>query len=269
MECRATAKRHYRRALITGATSGIGAAFAAALPPTTDLLLSARSEEQLAQARDTLAQPGREIEIAPADLRQPDAVAALVERAEAFAIDLLINNAGTGQIGAVLDHTLEAETAAAMVNVVAKVALTRSLLPGMIERAKCDGSSAGVIILSSAAAFAPVPYFTTYAATKAFCLHYGEGLAEELRGEPVSVLVVCPGATRTAFGGRAGYGGEMPCASEPEDVARKALAALGRQTVVVTGALSPVALSPLLGPRRLFTGALGAGMRMVAGRAQR
>ncbi len=156
-----------------------------------------------------------------------------------------------------------------MVNVVAVATLTRALLPGMIERARRDGHSAGLIIVSSTAAFAPVPYFATYAATKAFNLHYGEGLAEELRGQPVSVLVVCPGATRTAFGGRAGYEGEMPGAAEPRDVARKALAALGRQTVVVTGTVSPVALNPLLAPRRLVTSALGAGMRMVAGRARR
>lgn len=262
-------QRHYRRALITGATSGIGAAFAAGLPATTGLLLCGRNEERLAQARDELARPDRDVEIVKADLSRPEEVAAVVERAEAFEIDLLVNNAGTGELGAIIDHSVEAETAVVMLNVVAVATLTRALLPGMIERATRDGRKAGVIIVSSTAAFAPVPYFATYAATKAFDLHYGEGLAEELRGRPVSVLVVCPGATKTAFGDRAGYEGGMPGAAEPRDVARKALGALGRQTVVVTGTLGPVALNPLLAPRRLFTGALGVGMRMVAGRAQR
>ncbi len=262
-------KREYRRALITGATSGIGAAFARALPPTTGLLLSGRDEERLAQMQGELGVPGREVEVFRADLTKPDEVSALAERAEAFPVDLLINNAGVGELGAIVDHAVEAETAVAMVNVVAVVALTRALLPGMIERARREGRAAGVIIVSSTAAFAPVPFFATYAASKTFDLHYGEALAEELRGQPVSVLVVCPGATNTAFGGRAGYGRRMPGAAEPMDVATKALRALGRQTVCVTGVLGPVALNPLLAPRRAFTGALGAGMRFVASRARR
>ncbi len=190
-------KREYRRALITGATSGIGAAFARALPATTGLLLSGRDEQRLAEIRDELAVPGRDVEVFRADLAKPDEVQALGERAEALGVDLLINNAGVGEFGAIADHALDAEVATAMVNVVAVVALTRALLPGMIERARRDGRGAGVIIVSSTAAFAPVPFFATYAASKTFDLHYGEALAEELRGEPVSVLVVCPGATNT------------------------------------------------------------------------
>jgi short-subunit dehydrogenase len=262
-------QRHYRRALITGATSGIGAAFAAALPATTSLLLCGRDEERLTEARDALSQPGRQVETFRADLSKPDEINALSAHAEAFEADLLINNAGAGQVGAVMDHSLEAETATVMVNVVAVATLTRALLPGMIERARRDRRVAGIIIVSSTAAFAPVPYFATYAASKTFDLHYGEGLAEELRGRPASVLVVCPGATNTAFGGRAGYERGVPGAAEPGDVARKALASLGRQTVCITGAVGPMILNPLLVPRRIFTGALGAGMRLVAGRTQR
>lgn len=269
MECRGTTKREYRRALITGATSGIGAAFARALPPTTDLLLSGRDEQRLAEMQGELGGDGREVDIFRADLTKPDEVRALAERAEAFAIDLLINNAGIGELGAIVDHDVEAEVATAMVNVVAVVALTRALVPGMIERARGDGRVAGVIILSSTAAFAPVPYFATYAASKTFDLHYGEALAEELRGQPVSVLVVCPGATNTSFGGRAGYEQRLPGAADPIDVATKALRSLGRRTVSVTGILGPVALNPLLAPRRALTGALGAGMRFVASRARR
>lgn len=261
--------REYRRALITGATSGIGAAFARALPASTNLLLSGRDEERLAQMQAELAVPGREVETVRADLAKLDDVHALAERAEAFSVDLLINNAGVGELGAVVDHGLEAEVATAMVNVVAVVALTRALLPGLIQRARQEGRTAGIIILSSTAAFAPVPFFSTYAASKTFDLHYGEALAEELRGEPVSVLVVCPGATNTAFGSRAGYENRVPGAAEPKDVAAKALRALGRQTVCVTGIFGPLALNPLLAPRRAFTGALGAGMRLVAGRAGR
>jgi uncharacterized protein len=262
-------KREYRRALITGATSGIGAAFARELPATTGLLLSGRDEDRLAQMQAELAVPGREVEIFRADLTNQDELRALTERAEDLSIDLLINNAGVGELGAVMDHAVEAEVATVMVNVVAVVALTRALLPGMIERARRDRRSAGVIIVSSTAAFSPVPFFSTYAASKTFDLHYGEALAEELRGQPVSVLVLCPGATNTAFGGRAGYERRMPGAADAGDVAARALRALGRQTVCVTGLLGPVALNPLLAPRRAFTGALGAGMRFVASRARR
>lgn len=261
------AKSYHGRALITGATSGIGAAFAAALPHATSLLLSGRNEDRLEGARSELARPGREVEVFRADLSNLDDQRALVDRAEAFGIDLLINNAGVGQLGPVVDNSLESETAAAMVNVVAVATLTRGLLPGMIERARSGGQSAGLIIVSSTAAFAPVPYFATYAATKAFDLHYGEALAEELRGEPVDVLVLCPGATKTAFGG--GYLDRVPGAAKPAEVAAKALRALGRQTVCVTGLVEPAALGPVLAPRRIFTGLLGAGMRIVAGAARR
>lgn len=263
------AKGGHGRALITGATSGIGAAFAATLPAQTSLLLSGRDGERLETARRDLARPGREIDIFRADLGNVDEQRALVKRGEAFGVDLLINNAGVGKLGPILGNSIESETAAAMVNVVAVATLTRGLLPGMIDRARKGGRRAGVIIVSSTAAFAPVPYFATYAATKAFDLHYGEALAEELRGEPVDVLVLCPGATKTAFGGRAGYEGSMPGAAEPADVAAKAMRALGRQTVCVSGLVEPAAFAPLLAPRRVFTGLLGAGMRIVAGRPRR
>jgi short-subunit dehydrogenase len=108
--------------------------------------------------------------------------------------------------------------------------------------------------------------FATYAASKAFDLQFTEALAEELRDEPIDVVALCPGATRTEFGPRAGWQGRgMPGAADPRDVAADALAALGRQTVCVPGRLSEAALSPVVMPRRLLTGALGLAMRFVAG----
>ena len=97
----------------------------------------------------------------------------------------------------------------------------------------------------------------TYAASKAFDLQFTEALAEELRDEPVDVMALCPGATRTSFGERAGWrGGDLPCAADPNDVAADALESLGRQTVCVPGGgLRRAALSPMVAPRRLFTGA--------------
>ena len=260
--------RSYRRAVLTGATSGIGAAFAAELPRTTDLLLCGRDEHKLAEARQHLAGKGRVVETMVADFGDEAAVRALIGRADQFGIDLLINNAGTGRIGRVIDTAIEAERETAMVNVVAVVMLTRGLLPGMIDRVRKIRRRAGVIVVSSTAAFAPVPMFATYAASKVFDLHFAEALAEEMRREPVDILALCPGATRTSFGVRAGYGGGgMPGAIDPRTVARQGLHALGKRTVHVTGLVNQVGLGPLLAPRRLVTGAIGAAMRMLNPRA--
>jgi hypothetical protein len=260
--------RNYRRALVTGATSGIGAAFAEELPVRTDLLLTGRDLEHLSRAAERLAHAGRTIETHPADLTDAGARDRLVEHAEAFGIDLLINNAGTGRLGRFLDNPADAERETVLLNVVALVDLTRYLLPGMLERARAGRRRAGLIVVSSTTAFAPVPFFATYAASKTFALQFTEALAEELRGEPVDVLALCPGATRTGFGRHAGFRpGNIPAAREPREVAAEGVAALGRDTVRVVGRLNQAALGPVLLPRRLVTGAVGLAMRFVAARA--
>jgi short-subunit dehydrogenase len=254
---------------VTGATSGIGAAFAAELPASTDVILTGRDHDRLDEAVRRLSRPGRVVEAVSADLATDEGVARVVDAAEAFGIDLLINNAGVGRLGAVVDNPLEAELATVRVNVVAVVALTRGLLPGMLERARRDKQRQGLVIVSSSAAFAPVPYFATYAASKAFDLMFAEALAEELRGAPIDVLAVCPGATRTSFGGRAGYNfGSLPGAADPRSVALGALRALGKETVHVSGKMSQVVTTPFLAPRRVMTGALGAAMRLVTSRSR-
>lgn len=259
--------RHHKRALITGASRGIGAAFAEELPASTDLLLTGRDGESLRELRARLVRDGRQVEICVADLSASEGVDAVIAAAEEFGIDLLINNAGSGRLGRVVDNSLETERDTAMVNVVAVVTLTRALLPAMIERAKVSRTRAGVIIVASTAAFAPVPFFATYAASKAFDLNFAEALAEEVRGLPVDVLALCPGATRTDFGTRAGYDLQgVPGASDPRQVARSALAALGRETVHVSGGLNQAAFGPVVLPRRLVTGAVGVAMRFLLSR---
>jgi hypothetical protein len=254
----------YQRALITGATSGIGAAFADYLPETTELMLVGRNEDRLAKAKARLAVDGRRVETVPCDLADEAAVGDLIERADRFGVDLLINNAGVGHLGRIIDNPAAAERETVMVNVAAVVALTRGLLPGMIMRARRDGRRAGVIIVSSTAAFAPVPYFGVYAASKVFELYFAEALTEELAAEPAHILALCPGATRTEFGSRAGFeGGALPGAADPADVAREAMMALGRRPVHTTGLISQAAFGPLLASRRLVTGVLGMAMRLV------
>jgi|APTNR8051073442_1049403.scaffolds.fasta_scaffold05977_2 hypothetical protein len=261
--------RHYERALITGASSGIGAAFAAELPASTDLLLTGRDDERLERLAARQMRPGRTVETVVADLTKADDRAALAARADEFQVDLLINNAGSGQIGAFLDLPAEDEMATVDLNVVAVVGLTRALLPGMLDRARATHRRAGLIIVSSTAAFAPVPFFASYAASKAFALHFAEALAEELRGSPADVVALCPGATRTSFGSRAGYrGGSFPGAADPRAVARDGLNALGRETVRVTGLVTQATLGPAVLPRRLITGVLGVAMRAMTARGR-
>lgn len=261
--------RTYQRAIITGATSGIGAAFAMELPDSTDLLLTGRNLERLGRMQARLSRSGRVIEIVVADLAQQNDIDRLSEAALSFAGDLLINNAGAGQLGKFLDNPEETERATAMVNVVAVVTLTRRLLPAMRERARAGRRHAGLIVLSSLAAFSPVPLFATYAASKTFGLCFAEALADEMKADPVDVLAVCPGATQTSFGKRAGYHRDsFPGAADPRAVARGALAALGHETVYIPGVINQAAFGPLVMPRRMVAGAVGTAMRLFMPRSR-
>lgn len=249
----------YRFALVTGATSGIGACFASALPADTHLLLTARNAEALTERQAELSAAGRHVEVLAADLTTDEGRNALIQKAETLEIDLLINNAGVGSFGAVVENTLEFERSTVELNVVATTVLTRALLPGMIERAARDNRRAGLLLVSSTTAFQPVPFLATYSASKSFVLAYGEALATELRRKPVDVLVLCPGATRTNFGRRAGFAlNALPGAADPMDVAREGLHALGRRTVHVHGFGTRNMLRPFLWSRHAASDGLGA-----------
>jgi len=249
----------YRAALITGATSGIGAAFARALPAETDLLLTGRRADRLERLSAELARQGRRVETVAADLSQPSGIDAVVAAAEAFGLDLLVNNAGLGRFGPFLEDPVEAEYAMVAVNVVAPLMLTRRLLPGMRQRAEAAGTRAGVILVASVVAFAGLPYASTYAATKAFDLRLAEGLAAEFVGTQVDVLALCPGTTDTEFFDQAGIAPRP--GHSPERVARDGLAALGRRRVHVVGAANHGATVALrLLPRELIGWAAGRAM---------
>jgi short-subunit dehydrogenase len=257
----------YHRALITGATSGIGAAFARELPAATSILLTGRNSERLADMRAELQASGREVDCMRADLARLEDRDKLIAQAEGFGIDLLVNNAGLGPYGPVLENGADFERTAAEVNVVATADLTRRLLPGMISRAIETGERAGLINVSSTLAFQPLPFLATYAASKMFIWMYTQALAAELRFEPIDVLTLCPGPTRTAFGRRAGFSfGSLPGAFSPETVARQGLDALGRRSVHVMGPVSRSLLTPGLAAQRVVTQGLGVAMRLVGRR---
>ncbi|MDH3472273.1 MAG: SDR family NAD(P)-dependent oxidoreductase [Rhodospirillales bacterium] len=257
----------YDFALITGATSGIGEAFARLLPAATGLLLTGRDEARLAALAGQLGGDGRCIETLAADLAQEAGRQALIARALELPPDLLINNAGFGQFGRFAENPPEREAEMVAVNCLAPVVLTRALLPGMLVAARDDGGRAGVIVVASTAAFFPLPRLSTYTATKAFDLAFAESLAGELRGQPVDVLGLCPGPTETSFFERAGMGSASPFTkASAEQVAREGLDALGRRTVHVVGGANRLATgASRFAPRALLRAGARRAMRRLAG----
>lgn len=253
----------YRCALITGASSGIGEAFARALPKSTSLLLTGRDRTRLTHLAAELANADRTVRSIAADLATAEGRQAVIGFAEDQPVDLLINNAGIACLGPVAENPPERESEMAQLNIVAPVELTRALLPGMLKRAE-GGQRGGLIFVASAAAFMPIPLFATYAASKAFLLHYAEALAEELSGAPIDVLALCPGATRTRFFERAhiSRSDNLPQMHEPDRVARAGLQALGHRVVHVMGSGTYLATTAArFLPRRFVVAAAERAMR--------
>ena len=224
-------------ALITGASVGIGRAFAQrAAADGADLVLVARREDALQElAADLRERFDIRVAVIPADLSLPGAAAALVAEVETrgLQIDTLVNNAGLGAHGnlAVTDVALASTQIA--VNITALTELTALLLPGMLER-----NTGAIITIASTAAFQPVPHFAVYAATKAYVRSFTIALWGELHGTGVRALAVCPGATSTEFFAVAGASG-VGTFRTPEQVVGAALRALHRgKASVVDGAMN-------------------------------
>lgn len=226
--------------LVTGASSGIGEAIARQFARDgAHLLLSARSEDRLHELADEFRALGVEATVFAHDLSTPGAAQALYDRitADGHEIDVLVNNAGFGKVGAFVDFDAEVYESMITLNVTNLVALTRLFLPSMIGR-----GSGGVLNVASTAAFQPVPYFAVYAATKAFVLSFTEALHAEVQGTGVAVTALCPGPTSTGFAEVAGmerYAGIMRLAESPEKVAQVGLEALlENERTSISGALN-------------------------------
>jgi short-subunit dehydrogenase len=247
----------FRSALITGASSGIGEAFARGLPRATALLLAGRDRDRLSKLAQELTSPGRVVRIVTADLSEDQERGAAIAAAESAEVDLVINNAGIGKLGRVIENTPERESEMVKVNALTPVEICRALIPGMLRRAEAKQVRAGIINVSSAAAFGPMPFFATYAASKAFLLHYTEALAEELSDRPIDVLALCPGATKTRFFERAGIEHLGFTMHEPDRVVREGLQALGHRTVHIVGPGNYLATAAMrFLPRRIVTAAV-------------
>lgn len=237
-------------ALVTGASSGIGAEFARRLAGRGhDMTLVARRADRLEQlAGDIRGRHGVGVEVVTADLetaRGRATVGRVLKSRDAW---LLVNNAGFGTRGGLADLDAGREHAEVQVNVVAVHELTLAALPGLIR-----AHAGGVINVASTAAFQPLPYMATYAATKTFVLNFTEALAEELRGTGVRALALCPGPVRTEFGEVAGVQDYMDLA-RPMSVERcvgAALRAFDRGSAIcIPGALNAaLAQGPRLAPR--------------------
>ena len=228
-------QRKFDTALITGATSGIGAAFAEVLPPETHLLLTGRREARLEEACRQLSRPGRHVASVAADLSTDAGRLSVIRRADATGIDLFVCNAGAGLYGPFLSHEAAKELEAIELNVIACVQLIRGLLPGMLARAHERGQRAGIVVVTSRAALGPVPELATYAASKAFQLRFAQALVDELKAEPIDVLALCPSVTNTEFFAKSGSPPPARQMMPAATVARHALSSLGRRAVHFCG----------------------------------
>jgi hypothetical protein len=221
-----------RNALITGASAGIGREFARQLAGRArSLVLAARREQRLNELRDELMQQNRNLSVHThrTNLANPSELEELMTwlGREKVDVDLLINNAGFGDLGPFATSDLIRNEQMMLVNMVALTSLTRRLLPGMIARKR-----GAILNVSSSAGFLPIPGFAIYAATKAYVTSFSEALRAELRGTGVSVCALCPGPVHTEFQEVANRPGDQPD-SGPEfvhvpvgQVVRDALAAL-------------------------------------------
>lgn len=188
--------------LVTGGSSGIGYELAKRFARDGHrLILVARDEERLARAATALEAFGERPSCIAGDLARPSAPFDIARGIEESGrtVDVLVNNAGFGLHGAFVESDLEASLDEIRVNVLALTALTRLLLPGMVER-----GHGHVLNVASTAAYFPGPFMDVYYASKAYVLSFSEGLANELRGTGVKVTVLCPPATQTGFASRAG-----------------------------------------------------------------
>jgi short-subunit dehydrogenase len=254
-------------ALVTGASAGIGRAFAERLArDQMDLCLVARRKDRLdALAAELGERRGVAVEVRACDLTDPAALAELCDAVAQQPPDLLVNNAGFGTVGRFAELDPAGEEREIRLNVVALVRLTRAALPGMVER-----GHGAVINVSSMAGISPAPYTATYAATKAFVTSFSEALYEEVRGTGVKVQALLPGFTRTEFQEVAGVDpARVPGFAwmPPEDVVDASLRALEKGEAVCVPGLGNRVLAGVtrLVPTSLSRRITGAAMRRTLG----
>jgi uncharacterized protein len=198
--------QHYKSALVTGASSGIGVEFARCLAARgCDLVVVARRTDRLEALATELA-PAR-VEVITADLATDAGVEQVAQRLREHPVELLVNNAGVGSGGAFHTLPIHREVAEIYLNVIAPVRLTHAALDSMVA-----AGHGGILNVSSLAGDQPLRGFATYASTKAYLTSFSESIAAELRGTGVHVTALKPGYTRSEMN---------PDAPDPESFAGK------------------------------------------------
>ncbi len=232
--------------LVTGASGGIGAAFARALAQRgCNVALAARRLERLDELAEELRrESGVEARAVRVDLTDGEGPARLAAAVADLDLGLLVNNAGFGWQGPFRLQEPQAIARMVRLNCEAPALLARAILPRLVARGR-----GGMIVVASMAGFQPTPWVSLYGATKAFDLMLGTALAVELRGTGVDVLSIAPGHTRSEFHAVAGvHGPALGTPADPDALARAALAQLGRRAVYVPGWRHRC----VLGAQRLF-----------------
>jgi uncharacterized protein len=244
-------------ALITGASSGIGADLAReAAKDGHDVVLSARRVEPMQVLAKELESYGASATILAADLSKPAGPGNLVKDIgeRGLAIDLLINNAGLGANGPFAESDISRLGEMLQVNIVALTEITRLMLPAMVARKRGK-----VMLLASTASFQPGPRMAVYCASKAYVLSFGEAISYELRNTGVTVTTVCPGATSTEFARVAGteniaiHKSAMSSVMSSAEVARIGYQGMkAGKRVVVTGLMNRImAVSARVSPHAM------------------
>ncbi|KUO76546.1 MAG: short-chain dehydrogenase [Clostridia bacterium BRH_c25] len=192
-----------KTALVTGASSGIGFELSRILAKNGyDLILVSQNEENLNEAVSRLHEQNRNVQITPLpkDLSQPSSPQEIYGfvKEKSIRVDILANCAGIQVYGNFHETNPEDNIRLMSVNMLALTKLTRLFLDDMVKR-----SSGKILNVASTGAFQPCPLNAVYCASKAYVLHFSEGIAEELRGSGVTVTALCPGATKTNFAKRA------------------------------------------------------------------
>jgi short-subunit dehydrogenase len=248
-------------AVITGASSGLGAIFAEQLAQRgLSLILAGRDEARLNEVK-TRVGPNVPVELVIGDLGTDAGVEDLITHLDGRVIDVLVNNAGFGTYGPFADIEADREHNLVGVNVDALVRLTHAVLPGMLARGR-----GGILNVASTIAFQPGSYQATYGASKAFVLSLSQALWAETRGTGVTVTALCPGPTETGFVGALGsdvsHTAIYKRLAAPEPVVAAGLRGLDRGRAVVVpgwrlrimatgGRLSPGWMSALMSARML------------------
>ena len=222
-----------KRALVTGASSGIGAELAKLLAADgVHLVLTARRADALERVAAECRTRGVTVDVIVGDLGRPDGAASVW--AAAGAVDILINNAGFGYFRAFVDGDWARDRELLQLNIVSLVELSRRF----VEARAGNAERSYLVNIASIAAYQSTPNFAVYTSSKAFVRNFTEALHDECKGTPLSVTCICPGGTHTEFHAAAGAGNYGWLATKSmlpaEKVARITLAAMkkGKRNVI-------------------------------------